>query len=41
MNVEVGTVLETELNKYIITDFIDDGGNGTVWPSQYYPYYHS
>lgn len=31
MNVEVGTVLETELNKYIITDFIDDGGNGTVW----------
>lgn len=31
MEIQVGSVLELESNKYIITERIDDGGNGTVW----------
>jgi len=31
MVIQVGTVLDLESNKYIITEPIDSGGNGTVW----------
>ena len=32
MEIKVGTVLESEIAKYTITELIDDcGGNGTVW----------
>lgn len=31
MEIQIGTVLEQESNKYTITEQIDSGGNGTVW----------
>ena len=34
MKVQVGTTLELESNKYTITEWIDDGGNGTVWKAE-------
>ena len=34
MEVQVGTNLELESNNYTITEWIDDGGNGTVWKAE-------
>ncbi len=34
MKVQIGTILELESNKYTITEWIDDGGNGTVWKAE-------
>lgn len=34
MKVQVGTTLELESNKYTITEWIDDGGNGSVWKAK-------
>lgn len=34
MKAQVGTTLELESNKYTITEWIDDGGNGTVWKAE-------
>ena len=34
MEIQVGTVLELESNSYIITELIDEGGNGVVWKAE-------
>ena len=34
MKVQIGTTLELESNKYTITEWIDDGGNSTVWKAE-------
>lgn len=34
MKVQAGTILELESNNYTITEWIDDGGNGTVWKAE-------
>lgn len=34
MNIQVGTILELESNNYIIKEYIDEGGNGTVWKAE-------
>ena len=34
MKVQVGTILELESNNYTITEWIDNGGNGTVWKAE-------
>ena len=31
MKIHAGSILVFESNKYIITELIDSGGNGTVW----------